>query len=146
MSSEPINIILVDDHKLVRESWKHLLQSYPRFHIVAECENGGMAIEQAQKLVPEIMLVDMNMSPMNGFTVTEKVMENVPSVKIIGLSVNNQPSYAIRLLKLGARGYLTKTSPIDEICNGIMEVYAGNIYICEEVRKHMPPEETNETK
>ena len=138
MSNPPIRIIIVDDHKLVRESWKLLLENNPRFLIVAECENGEMAIELAQQHVPDIMLVDINMSPLNGFAVTEKVVQINPSIRIIGLSVNNQPKYAIKMIELGAKGYLTKTSSLEEINYGILEVYNGKEYICEEVRIHMP--------
>jgi len=146
MKEEKIRIILVDDHKLVRESWRKLLESNPRFRIIAECENGHSAIEQAQKKLPDIMLVDINMSPLNGFAVTEKIMETNPSIKIIGLSVNNEPIYASRMLNLGARGYLTKTSSFEEITQGIMEVHKGEFYICKEVRRNMPPAETNKSK
>jgi DNA-binding NarL/FixJ family response regulator len=139
MSNEPIRIIFVDDHKIVRESWRMLLENSPRLSIVAECENGHSAIEQAEKLLPDIMLVDINMSPLNGFDVTEIVSKTAPSVKIIGLSVNNEPKYATRIMELGARGYITKTSSLDEIKHGIMEVYYGKIYICEEVRRNLPP-------
>ena len=139
MNNELIRIILVDDHKLVRESWRMLFGLNPRFHVIAECENGKSAIEQAEKLVPDIMLVDINMSPLNGFIVTEKIMEIMPSIKIIGLSANNQPKYATRMLELGARGYLTKTSSFEEITHGILEVHKGKLYICEEVRRNMPP-------
>lgn len=141
MNQEKIRIIIVDDHKLVREAWKILLENNPRFIVVAECENGLSAIEQAQKLLPDIMLVDINMSPLNGFAVTEKIMETNPSIRIIGLSVNNQPNYANRMLKLGARGYITKTSALEEIHHGILKVYNGEQYICEEVRRNMPPGE-----
>lgn len=139
MINEPIRIILVDDHKMVRKSWKILLENNPRFKVVADCDNGNSAIEKAQEFVPDIMLVDINMSPLNGFSVTEKVLEKVPTVKIIGLSVNNQPKYANKMVELGARGYLTKTSPLDEINQGIQEVHDGKLYICEEVKRHMPP-------
>lgn len=139
MKNEPIRIILVDDHKLVRKSWKILLENNPRFQVVADCDNGYSAIEQAKEFLPDIMLVDINMSPLNGFMVTEQVLEKVPSTKIIGLSVNNQAKYANKMVALGARGYLTKTSPLDEINHGIIEVHDGNLYICEEVKRHMPP-------
>lgn len=141
MSNDPIRIILVDDHKLVRESWKILLESNPRFRVIADYENGHSAIEDAERLTPDVMLVDINMSPMNGFTVTEQILELLPSIKIIGLSVNNQPKYAVRMIELGARGYLTKTSPLEEINHGILEVYSGEFYICDEVRRQMPPSE-----
>ncbi len=139
MKNEPIRIILVDDHKLVRKSWKTLLENNPRFQVVADCDNGNSAIEQAEEFAPDIMLVDINMSPLNGFMVTERVLEKFPKVKIIGLSVNNQAKYANKMVALGARGYLTKTSPLEEINRGIMEVHNGNQYICEEVKRHMPP-------
>ena len=141
MSNAPIRIILVDDHKLVRESWRMLLENNPMFHVIADCENGASAIEEAEKLVPDILLVDINMSPLNGFDVTERIMKTTPSIKIIGLSVNNQPKYAARLVKLGARGYLTKTSSLEEVNHGIMEVHKGEVYICEEVRRNMPSSE-----
>jgi len=85
------------------------------------------------------MLVDINMSPLNGFELTKRVAEELPAVKVIGLSVNNQPKYAIRIVKMGARGYLTKSSTLEEINHGILEVYKGNIYFCEEIKKHLPP-------
>ena len=141
MSNAPIRIIVVDDHKLIRESWKMILCDNQIFKVIAECENGHSAIEQAEKLIPDIMLVDINMSPLNGFEVTERIMGKMPSIKIIGLSVNNQPKYATRMLELGARGYLTKTSTAEEIKHGIIQVYNGELYICEEVRKNMPPSE-----
>jgi two-component system invasion response regulator UvrY len=135
MNIAPIRIILVDDHQLVRESWKMLLETNPRVLVIAEFEDGESAIEQAPKLLPDIMLVDINMSPVNGFTVTEKILEVSPSIKIIGLSVNNQPMYANKMLELGAKGYLTKTSTLEEVHHGILEVYNGKNYICEEVKK-----------
>ena len=139
MNNKPIRIIMVDDHKLVRESWKSLLASNPNFHVIADYDNGQTAIEKAVELTPDIMLVDINMTPMNGFDVTKRIHELVPSIKIIGLSVNNQPNYATKMIKLGARGYFTKTSTIEEIIKGILEVQKGEIYICEEVKRRMPP-------
>ncbi len=141
MNKEPIRIMLVDDHKIVRKSWKSLLENNPRFQVIADCDNGQSAIEQAEELIPDIMLVDINMSPLNGFSVTERIMETTPSIKVIGLSVNNQPKYAIRMVELGARGYLTKTSSLEEINHGIMEVHKGEFYICEEVTRNMPASE-----
>jgi DNA-binding NarL/FixJ family response regulator len=139
MIKDPIRIILVDDQKFVLDFWKRLLENNPQFTVIAQCGNAGSAIEQAQRLVPDIMLVDMNMHPVNGLKITEKLLAIMPSVKIIGLSVNNQPGYAIRLLELGGRGYFTKTSSIEEITYGIIEVYKGHNYICNEVVRNMPP-------
>jgi DNA-binding NarL/FixJ family response regulator len=77
------------------------------------------------------------MSPLNGFSLTEKMTETLPEVKVIGLSVSNQPKYASRMISLGARGYLTKTSSLEEIQLGIQKVNMGEIYICEEIKKQL---------
>jgi DNA-binding NarL/FixJ family response regulator len=140
MTNKPIRILLADDHKMVRESWKTLLENNPRFQVVADCDNGNDAIEKAGELLPDIALVDINMSPLNGFSVTEAIAARFPSVKVIGLSANNQPKYAHKMLELGASGYLTKTSSLDEIQHGIGEVYNGSIYICEEIKRYLSRE------
>lgn len=138
MQRLPIRIILVDDHKLLLKTWRMLLSNNEIFQVVAECENGNDAIEEAERLVPDIMLIDINMKPLNGFEVTEAIMKKLPSIKIMGLSVNNQPKYASRMLELGARGYITKTSPPEEIKHGISEVHKGEIYVCDEIKMKMP--------
>ena len=141
MSNGPIRIILVDDHPAVRRSMKILLGTNPLFEVIADCEDGQSAIEQAELLIPDIMLVDINMSPVDGFAVTEVVLKKNPSVKIIALSINHQPKYATQMLESGAKGYLTKTSPPKEIIQSIIDVYNGQVYICEEIRDQMPPGE-----
>lgn len=134
MRNEPIRIILVDDHKLVRESWKVLLENNPSFKVIADCDNGQLAIEQTKQLMPDIVLVDINMSPVNGFALTEKLRDIAPATKVIGLSVNNQPKYATKMIELGARGYITKTSSLEEIHRGINRVNDGDVFICDEIR------------
>ena len=138
MNENKIRIILVDDHPIVRQSWKILLDNNPNFQVIAESENGSRAIELAEELIPDIMLVDLNMSPLNGFMVTQKVMEKMSSVKIIGISINTHPRYASRMMELGAKGYITKTSSLEEIIHCITEVYNGGNYICEEIRRNTP--------
>lgn len=138
MDHNYISIVLADDHKIIRASWKALLENDSRFRVVADCHNGDHVIDQVRKLRPDILIVDITLSPENGFQVTRQVAAEFPQIGIIGLSVNNQPKYAIKMTELGARGYLTKTSTLEEIIQGITEVHKGNIYICEEVRKHMP--------
>lgn len=134
MNNDPIRIILVDDHKLARESWSLLLDYDPRFSVIKECENGPDAIKEVRRLKPDILLVDINMYPLNGFEVTQKVLEADPSMKIIGISVNNQPSYANKMMEIGARGFVTKGSPFEEITHAIVEVHNGRNYVCNEIR------------
>lgn len=132
-----IKIILVDDHQVVLNSWKDLLEKNPRFKVVAECLDGQEAIDKTILLSPDIIIVDVIMKPLNGFKVTEEISKKMPEVKIIGISVNNQPNYANKMMELGARGYLTKTSTLEEINYAICEIYDGRVYICEEIRKKL---------
>ena len=108
MNSEKISIVIVDDHQIMRETWRLILEQETRFFIVAECSSGAEAIKAASDLHFDIMLMDINMRPVNGFETTRKILKKHPSLKIIGMSVNNQPSYARNMLKLGARGFVTK--------------------------------------
>jgi DNA-binding NarL/FixJ family response regulator len=137
MDLPQIRIILVDDHELVRGSWKLLLKQNLRFSVIAECKNGAEAIDEVQRLAPDIILMDINMFPINGLEATERITQRNPSVKIIGLSINNQPLYAERMLKAGAQGYVTKNSTLQEMTHAIFEVHNGRQYICEEVRDKM---------
>lgn len=134
---DQIRIIIVDDHQMVRETWKMLLQQDSRFTIVAECTNGAEAIDSAQTIEHDIMLMDVNMSPINGFEATRKICKLVPTCRIIGVSINNQPTYARNMIQLGAKGYVTKNVHMDEMVRAIITVFEGRQYICEEVLKKM---------
>ena len=137
MNSEKISIVIVDDHQIMRETWRLILEQETRFFIVAECCSGTEAIKAANDLHFDIMLMDINMHPVNGFETTRKILKKHPSLKIIGMSVNNQPSYARNMLKLGARGFVTKDSSKQEMIYAITTVYDGDTYICEDVSKKM---------
>lgn len=137
MKNELIRIVLVDDHKIVRETWKLLLQQDNRFDIVGECSGGAEAITVAQSILPDIMLMDINMSPVNGFEATRKIVKLVPKVKIIGVSINNQPAYARNMMRMGASGYVTKNSTLEEMIEAILQVHGGNNFICSEVKQKM---------
>ena len=137
MNRTQIRIVLVDDHRLILESWKLLLENDPRFTIVAECENGVEAINTARKLIPDIILMDINMSPLNGFESTGKILSENSQMKIIGISVNNQPGYASKMLEIGGKGFVTKSSSFEELTTAILKVNSGGIYICEEIRRQL---------
>jgi DNA-binding NarL/FixJ family response regulator len=138
MATEPIRIIVVDDHKLARESLSLLLGSDTRFSVVRQCADGHDAIQQGRLLCPDIMLVDINMDPVNGFEVAKNVLETNPEIKIIGISINNTAQYAHRMLTIGARGFVTKGSSLDEVTYAIMEVHNGRTYVSSDLRGTLP--------
>jgi len=109
MTTPQIRIVLADDHQLIRESWRMLLENNPRFKVIADCANGHDAIRCISEHSPDILLVDINMQPLNGFEVVRQVVEHNPAVRIIGMSVNNQPRYATRMVEMGAHGLIKTT-------------------------------------
>ncbi len=131
---EKITILIADDHKLIRETWSFILNSDPRFNVIAQCSNGEEAVLMAQQLRPKVVLLDINMSPMSGIEATEQIRKYSPASKIIGVSMHSQPAYVKKLLKLGAHGYVTKNSPQQEMYEAIVEVTKGNRFICAEVK------------
>ena len=137
MSENIIKIIIVDDHEMVRKTWKMILQQNEQFNIVCECSGGNEAIEAAQAYKPDIILMDINMSPINGFEATRKITELVPTTKIIGLSINNQPTYARNIMQLGAKGFVTKNSTSAEMITAIQTVYNGGNFVFEEIKVAM---------
>jgi two-component system invasion response regulator UvrY len=132
---EKTKIMLVDDHTLIRQSWAFLMSMDNRFEVVAECGDGEEAVESAKKLRPDIVLLDINMSPLNGFEVLKLLRKYAPASKIIGVSMHVEPPYVKKLFRMGAKGYVTKNSTRDEMIEAISEVKKGNVYICREVQK-----------
>ena len=128
-----ITILIADDNKYMRETIRFLLSRAAELTLVGEAESGEEAISLAKKLSPDVVLIDINMSPVNGFEATRKILKTNPGTKIIGLSVHKQASYAKNILQLGAKGYVTKSSPHKEIIQAIIDVSEGKEYVCSEL-------------
>ncbi len=141
---DKITILLVDDHKLIRESWSFLLNSDPRFQVIGETSNAIEAAEIANAKKPKIVLMDINMSPVNGFEGAKLVRKFSPGSKIVGLSMHSMPAYARRMLEAGAMGYVTKNSSKDELMTSIVEVNNGRKYICDEVKNILAQQKLEE--
>lgn len=142
---EKVTILLVDDHKLIRDSWSFILNSDPRFMVIGETSSGEEAIQIAAQKKPEIILMDVNMSPVNGFDATKQIQKISPESKVIAVSMHTMPAYAKRMLQLGAMGYVTKNSSKEEMIAAIIEVSEGKKYICEEVKNILAQQELDET-
>ncbi len=141
---EKITILLVDDHKLIRESWSFILNSDPRFQVIGETSSADEAVEIAKEKKPKIVLMDINMTPVNGFEATKLVRKFSPGSKVIGISMHSMPAYARRMLQMGAMGYVTKNSSKDELLTAIMEVHNGKKYVCDEVKNILAQQELEE--
>ena len=134
---QKVTILIADDHKLIRETWSFILNNDPRFEVIAECGDSEQAVEVARTMRPQIVLMDINMTPISGFEATEKIRKVSPASKIIGVSMHSQPAYAKKMLQIGAKGYVTKNSSKEEMIKAILEVNNGNKYICDEIKNNI---------
>jgi DNA-binding NarL/FixJ family response regulator len=142
---EKITILLVDDHRLIRDSWSHILNKEPRLQVVGAASNGNEAIEMAKSTKPRIILMDINMTPVNGFDATKAIRKQFPGSRIIGVSMHAIPVYAKKMFQAGAMGYVTKNSSREELITSIIEVDAGRKYICDEVKTILAEQQLDET-
>lgn len=129
-----ITVLIVDDHTLIRETWSFLLGRNENFEVIAEVGDGQKAIDIARDKRPNIVLLDINMTPLNGFDVLKMIRKQSPGSKVIAVSMHSQPAYAKKMLRMGAKGYITKNSPRQEMLDAIIDVQNGNTYICQEVK------------
>jgi len=124
-----INVMLVDDHGLVRNGIKRILDDVDGINVVAEAENGEQAIRQVRRQQPDVILMDISMPGIGGMEATRKIARSLPGVKIIAVTIHDDDPFPARLLEAGAVGYLTKGCDIREIVNAIRSVHTGKQYI-----------------
>ncbi len=139
-------MLIVDDHKLIRETWTYILNGDPRFRVVGECGDSEQAVEVTRQKNPDVVLMDINILPISGFEATDRITKLAPSSKVIGVSMHSQPAYARKMLQVGAQGYVTKNSSKEEMIRAILEVNNGNKYICEEIRDSFAEAELDPNK
>ncbi len=124
-----ITIVLVDDHKIVRQGIKGLLEDEPDFRVIGEAANGTEGIELVENLKPDILISDLMMEGLNGIDVTREVRKRSPETKTIILSMYNDSGYVRRALKEGAKGWVLKGSGIAELVTAIRRVALGERYL-----------------
>jgi two-component system invasion response regulator UvrY len=124
-----INVMLVDDHDLVRTGIRRLLDDIDGIKVVAEAGNGEQAIRQVRNKRPDVILMDVSMPGIGGLEATRKITRSLPDMKIIAVTIHDDDPFPARLLEAGAAGYITKGCDIREIINAIRSVYQGKQYI-----------------
>jgi two-component system invasion response regulator UvrY len=129
-----LSVVIIDDHTLIRESWIHLLDMFKQFEVVGDTGDSQVAIEVVSRTLPDIIFLDINIKPKDGFEILKEILEISPKSKVIGLSMYTLPAYAKKMISLGAKAYLTKNSSVEEILNAIDTIAKGGIYICKEIQ------------
>jgi two-component system invasion response regulator UvrY len=133
-----IKVLLVDDHELVRTGIRHILEEVGDLDVVGEAANGEAALKLACKLVPDVVLMDLNMPGIGGIEATRRLVHMLPGIKVIALSVLDEEPFPRRLHEAGAAGYLTKGCPAKEMIEAVRTVNRGFPYVSSNVaRKHM---------
>ena len=128
-----IKIILADDHKIVSDCLKPLLNKQPDMKVVGEAENGRMAVKLTQQLNPDVVIMDIAMPDLNGIEATRQIIARCPGVKIITLSMNSDKRYVTGVLNAGASGYLTKSCSFEELVGAIRVVAANKKYLSPDI-------------
>jgi DNA-binding NarL/FixJ family response regulator len=123
--AKKIKVLVVDDHRLVREGLTSLLRIHPEIEVVGEASDGDEAVSKARALEPGVILMDISMPGMNGITATRLIKKGLPGVKVIMLTMLDQEGYVYEAIKAGATGYLLKNTGLEELVKAIKEVLKG---------------------
>ncbi len=118
-------ILLADDHTLMRQGLRHILEGRPEFDIVAEASSGIEAVEAAKEHKPDVAIVDVAMKELNGIEATAQILKHSPHTAVLILSMYSDDRYVLRAVKAGARGYLLKNSAGEELIRAILAIQKG---------------------
>jgi DNA-binding NarL/FixJ family response regulator len=135
--SSPIRVIIAEDHTLVREGTREILEREQDIQVVGEAARGDDAVRQALEHNPDVLLMDMRMPGMNGIEATREVSAQAPSVKVLILSAHEDEDYVREALAVGASGYLLKTAPGRELVEGIRAVASGSTILSPELTRKL---------
>jgi two-component system response regulator NreC len=124
-----IDIFLADDHQVLRKGLNSLLSTEPGYNIIGESGDGLEVVELVERLQPDVLILDLMLKGINGLEVTRQLSKKCPKTNIIILSMHNNEAYVLEALRAGAKAYILKESPPDELVHAINEVMAGRRYL-----------------
>jgi two-component system response regulator NreC len=128
-----VKVLLADDHKIVRDGLRTLLEKNAEVKVVGEAEDGRTAVQLAKKLSPDIIIMDVAMPDLNGIEATRQVVAEHPGVKVIAVSMHSDKRFVAEMLKAGASAYLSKDYAFDELEKVIRTVMANKIYLSPDI-------------
>src|SRR2546428_832846 len=134
---QKITVLLADDHTLVRQGFRALLEAEPDIAIVGEAETGRQAVQLAKKLRPDVVLMDIAMPLLNGLEATRQIIREVPSSKVLVLSSYSDDEYVHQLTEAGAAGYLLKGAVITDLVKAIREASKGRAFFSPAISKRL---------
>jgi two-component system response regulator NreC len=126
---QPIRIMLVDDHEVVRTGLKSFLESQEGLEVIAEASSGAEALELSLDKRPDVVIMDISMPDMDGLETTRRMIISCPECRVLALTVHNDKQYFFEMLSAGATGYITKQSAAEDLVDAIHAVALGNVYL-----------------
>src|SRR4030042_5110788 len=123
-----IKVVLADDHTIVRDGLRALLEANPEIKVVGDAANGRQAVDQVRQLKPDIVIMDISMPELSGIEATRQILEISPQVRVIILSMLGTADHVFHALQAGARGYLLKEAAGREVTEAVKAVFAGELY------------------
>ena len=124
-----ITVVIADDHMIVRDGLRSLLERQPDMEVVAEADNGRAALQHAKELSPDVVIMDIGMRELNGIDATRQLVKMSPKVKVLALSMYSDKRFIRGMLKAGASGYMLKDSAFKELTDAIRVIVGDKIYI-----------------
>ena len=125
-----IRVLVADDHKIVRDGLRALIEKEEDIELVGEAKDGRAACTLARQLAPDVVVLDIVMPGLNGIEAARRMVAEMPGVKVIALSMHSDRRFVIEMLRAGAAGYLLKDAAFDELARAIRTVAAGETYLC----------------
>jgi DNA-binding NarL/FixJ family response regulator len=135
VSAEPIRIMLVDDHAVVRAGFRRLLEQEPGIRVVAETDSGERAYLLYVEHAPDVVVLDLSMPGISGFEIIRRITERQSDARILVFSMHEDASLAVRAIQLGARGYVTKSNAPEVLAAAVAEVAAGRVFLSDDVAR-----------
>src|SRR5271154_3573643 len=135
MSMKQITVLLAEDHMIVREGFRKMLELEGDFEIVGEAQNGRQAVMLAKKFHPEVVLMDIAMPLLNGLEAARQVLKAVPATKVLMLSAHSDDAYVKNATESGAVGFLLKQTSAHDVCRAIREVHKGKTFFSPSISK-----------
>ena len=129
-------IVLADDHKVVRQGLRALLEAEPDFRVVGETGDGLEAVQLVERLKPDVLVLDLMMPGLSGLEVTRQVTKRLPQTRVVILSMHADQAYVLEALKNGASGYVLKESSTADLVQAVREVLAGRRYLSPPLSEH----------
>jgi two-component system response regulator NreC len=124
-----LRIVLADDHQILRDGLRGLINGQPGMEVIGEAADGRTTVELARTLAPDVVIMDIGMPDLNGIEATRQIVAQVPTAKVIALSMHSDSRFVTGMLKAGASGYLAKDCAFEELARAIRAVAANRVYL-----------------